>query len=272
MNEINFEGDLIITSESDKEWLNELKSVSGWVKILCNAQLPVLQSVGGYLDIRADAQLPVLQSVGGHLGINHDAQLPVLQSVGSHLDIRADAQLPVLQSVGGYLYINHDAKFIKPDTLKNNWGKNNGDTYANVVYADKMYTPYKNIREIKNQEKEITVYSSLCLGAFWTVTDGKYWSHGKTLRQAITDLNFKYLKQNKNKLKTLDRNKSYKVEEIINFYRIITGACLAGCEQFVNSNCSKKEYTLKEAIEIVKNNNAYENDKFIEFFEVENDN
>ena len=243
----HYEGDLVITEESDKEWLSELKSVSGWVRVLCNVDAPQLQSVGSSLDIRADAQLPVLQSVGGSLDINHDAQLPVLQSVGGSLDINHDAQLPV--------------------TLKSNWGKKNGDTYANVVYADNIYTPYKEIRVIKCQEKEITVYTSLCLGVLWTVTDSKYWSHGKTLRQAIADLNFKYLKQNKDKLKTLDKNKSYKVKEIINFYRIITGACLAGCEQFVNSNCDKKEYTLKEAIEIVQKNSAYNSEKFAEFFE-----
>jgi len=264
MHELNFEGDLVVTDETNKEWLSQLKSVSGFLRILFKTEMPQLQSVGGYLDIRADAQLPVLQSVGGYLDIRADAQLPVLQSVGGSLDIRADAQLPVLQSVGGSLDIRADAQL--PETLKNNWGKNNGDTYANVVYADNIYTPYKNMRKIKCEEKEITVYTSLCKGMLWTVTDGKYWSHGKTIRQAIVDLNFKHLKQNKDKLKTLDKNKIYKVEEIINYYRIITGACLAGCEQFVSSNCDKKEYTLKEAIEIVKKNSAYENKKFVELF------
>jgi len=206
----HFDGDLVVTSETDNEWLSELKSVSGWLRILCKVDLPVLQSIGGYLEI------------------NHDAQLP--------------------------------------ETLKNNWGKNNGDTYANVIFADNTYTLFKDVRKIKCEEKKITVYTSPCKGALWTVTDGKYFSHGKTLRQAIADLNFKYLKQNKNELKALDKNKLYKVEELINFYRIITGACLAGCEQFVNSNCNKKEYTLKEAIEIVQKNSAYKNKKFIEFF------
>jgi hypothetical protein len=158
------------------------------------------------------------------------------------------------------------ASFDAAETLKNNWGKKNGDIYANVIYADKLYTPYKSERKIMVEEKEIKVYEPLCVGVFWTVTDGKYWSHGKTLRQAIADLNFKYLKQNKNALKKLDMNKSYSVEEIINFYRVITGACLAGCEQFVRSNCSKESYTISEAVEIVQRNNAYESEKFKEFF------
>jgi len=158
------------------------------------------------------------------------------------------------------------AKFLKPDTLKNNWGEKNGDTYSNVIYADNIYTPFKDLK-IKNIEgKEITIYRPACNGVLWTVTDGNYWSHGKTIKQAVADLNFKYLKQNKDKLKELDKNKLYTVEEIINFYRIITGACLAGCEQFVKSNCNKKEYTIKEVIEIVRKNRAYNYEKFVEFY------
>jgi hypothetical protein len=165
--------------------------------------------------------------------------------------------------------VREGATFGKHPELKSNWGKKNGDTYANVIYADSIYTPYKSERKIKVEEKEITVWEPLCVGVLWTVTDGKYWSHGKSLRQAIVDLNFKYLKQNKDALKKLDMNKSYSVEEIINFYRVITGACLAGCEQFVSSNCRKESYTISEAVEIVEANNAYESGKFKEFFKGE---
>ena len=174
--------------------------------------------------------------------------------------------LKTLQSIGGNVTVCKGATFAAPETLKNYWGKKNGDAYANVIYADKLYTPYKSERNLNVEGKEITVYEPLCVGVLWTVTDGKYWSHGKTLRQAIEDLNFKYLKQNKDELKKLDVNKSYSVEEIVNFYRVITGACLAGCEQFVKNNCEKESYTISEAMEIVEKNNAYESGKFKEFF------
>jgi len=56
------------------------------------------------------------------------------------------------------------------------------------------------------------------------------------------------------------------VEEAKTIYRVITGACRAGTEQFVQSLGELKErYTVRELVEMTKG--QYGSERFAQFFE-----
>ena len=92
-------------------------------------------------------------------------------------------------------------------------------------------------------------------------------SHGSTIKEAIDDFKYKisnrdtgeynYLRTTKEKIKTND---------IIRAFRVITGACLKGTKVFVESFTDlKEEYTIDEALEILKGKGAYGVDVFEKF-------
>ena len=63
---------------------------------------------------------------------------------------------------------------------------------------------------------------------------------------------------------------SFTVEELKRMYRVITGACKAGTESFVNSlKDLKDKYTVREVIEMTYG--QYNAEKFKEFFEGANE-
>lgn len=63
---------------------------------------------------------------------------------------------------------------------------------------------------------------------------------------------------------------SFTVEELKTMYRVITGACKAGTEFFVNSlKDLKDKYTVREVIEMT--DGQYNAEKFKEFFEGANE-
>ena len=99
------------------------------------------------------------------------------------------------------------------------------------------------------------------------VTDGKdTFAHGFTIKEAKEDLLLK-INKNKNldsfKLLKLDSKISY--EKAIECYRVITGACEYGTQNFIKTNSIKnKYYTIKEIIDLTKN--QYGNNKFEQFF------
>ena len=99
------------------------------------------------------------------------------------------------------------------------------------------------------------------------VTDGNdNYSHGITIKKAKEDLLFKI-----NKNKNLDSYKSLKLNSKLSFkkaikcYRFITGACEYGVKNFIeNNNIKNKDYTIKEIIDLTKN--QYRNNEFKQFF------
>jgi len=90
------------------------------------------------------------------------------------------------------------------------------------------------------------------------------WSHGKTLKEAKEDLEFKFLKRNTEELKNFDLDAEISLKEAVNIYRAITGACKLGCENFIKQNKVPDKLTLREGIKLL--NNEYGSDKFKEFY------
>lgn len=95
------------------------------------------------------------------------------------------------------------------------------------------------------------------------------WAHGDSPRACIADIVFKRAAdRGAEQYRGLDMDTPYTVDELKTMYRVITGACRAGTEQFVSGIKDLKErYTIREAIELTKG--QYNHDAFSRFFEKE---
>ena len=91
-------------------------------------------------------------------------------------------------------------------------------------------------------------------------------AHGKTLKSAVSDLKFKIAKdRGADQYRHMDLDAPVPYEEAIAMYRIITGACQFGVEQFLQSlNEPKETYSPRDIIEITQG--QYGNRQFADFW------
>ena len=206
-------------------------------------------TVGGDLDL-SNTQITALPdnlTVGGDLDLSNTqiTALPDNLTVGRGLALRntqitderaAREQVRHLRDgdyvAGRYLYADGILTHIKKRKAVG----------AYTVYVGKI--PHKNI-----------------------VSDGTNYAHCDSLRDGIADLLFKAAEdRGAEQYKHLSLDTELTVSEAVTMYRVITGACRAGSQAFVDSLGELKEkYTIREAIELTKG--QYNAEKFAEFFE-----
>ena len=101
----------------------------------------------------------------------------------------------------------------------------------------------------------------------YLVTDGKgKWSHGKTLKDAKESLIYKLSNTDKSKYRRYNLNTEVTLEEGVEMYRVITGACAFGVKNFVETNLDevKQRYKVSEIISLTEG--RYGHEKFRSFF------
>lgn len=233
------------------EQLEEMMDEDGWLDLSGTqiTSLPENLTVGGSLDLRRTqiTSMPDNLTVGGSLYLygTQITSMPENLTIGGWIDLR---KTPIESK-------EEEAKKIK--RLKN------GDyVEGRYLYCDDTLIHVKRKRKIG----EYTYYVGKINGMN-VIYDGENYAHCKDFRDGVNDLEFK---------KAEDRGASqymdYTLDTVVSFedaktmYRIITGSCKAGTEQFVNGLRSVKEqYTVREIIEITKN--AYRGEVFKSFFE-----
>ena len=194
-----------------------------------------------------------LTEVTGYLYINSNAKLDALQSVGGDLYINSNAKLDALQSVGGYLSINSTAKLDAP--FLNNVSYKGIDGYLFVIKSTKklggitIHSGYnaKGVKKGKLIEQP----------KIYVAEKGEFYAHGKTIKKAIEDLNFKIAAET---LKKEPINKD--TELTINHYRLITGACELGVKYWMKENKVKEGISAEDLLPILEKTNAYGLDSF----------
>ena len=203
----------------------------------------------GSLDLRGTqiTSLPDNLTVGGSLYLYGTpiTSLPENLTVGGWIDIR---KTPIESK-------EEEAKKIK--RLKN------GDyVEGRYLYCDDSLIHVKRKRKIG----EYTYYVGKIKGMN-AIFDGENYAHCKDFKDGANDLAFKKAKD-----RGAEQYRDYTMDTVVSFddaktmYRIITGSCKAGTEQFVNGLKSVKEqYTVREIIDITKN--EYRGEVFKAFFE-----
>jgi len=206
------------------------------------------------------------EKIGGGLYLSGLTSIPegFNPTVGGDLDLRSLTSIPegFNPTVGGGLYLRRGLfaptrKLGKIVTAKNKllfW--QNGK----YVSADRILTEV--VSKKGNVYKVKKVHSQK---EFYLVTDGTTHAHGEPLQKAKEDFRFKLMAE---KLK----NEPIKEDTVItiNHYRLITGACQMGVDNWMNQVFTDKERKMvvdkgikaKDLLPILKKNNAYGLDRF----------
>ena len=230
--------------------------------------LPDNLTVGGGLDLRGTpiTHLPDNLTVGGWLYLSGTpiTQLPDNLTVGGSLDLSGTpiTKLPDNLTVGGSLYLRCTPITDKSAERKKVKKLHNGDYIAGrYLYADGILT---HVKKKKNAGK-YTLYIGKIKGRN-VVSDGEYYAHCDSLREGIADLLFKQAKdRGAEQYRGLTLDSVVTVEEAATMYRVITGACRQGTENFIKSLKEPKEkYTIRECIDLTRG--QYNSERFEEFF------
>ena len=195
--------------------------------------------------------------------------LPDNLTVGGWLDLSGTqiTSLPDNLTVGGSLYLSGTQITSKNKERKKVKRLKNGD------YVDGRYLYCDDILIHVKRKKQIGEYTYFVgkIKGMNAIFDGENYSHCKDFRDGVNDLAFKKAKD-----RGAEQYRDYTLDTVVSFedaktmYRIITGSCKAGTEQFVNGLRSVKEqYTVREIIDITKN--AYRGEVFKSFFEKKED-
>ena len=99
------------------------------------------------------------------------------------------------------------------------------------------------------------------------VSDGQYFAHCFTFKEGVLDIEFKKRKERgAEQYNDLTKDSVLTYEDAIAAYRIITGACRQGTQNFLDGLKEKKDsYTVAEIIELTKG--QYGSAVFADFFE-----
>ena len=182
---------------------------------------------------------------------------------GLYLSGTQITHLPDNLTVGGSLDLSGTQITDKSAELKKVKKLHNGDYVAGrYLYADGILT---HVKKKKNAGK-YTLYIGKIKGRN-VVSDSEYYAHCDSLREGIADLLFKQAKDRcAEQYKDLTLDSVVTIEEAATMYRIITGACRQGTENFIKSLKEPKEkYTIRECISLTKG--QYNAERFEEFFE-----
>ncbi|MVX37255.1 leucine-rich repeat domain-containing protein, partial [Myroides sp. LoEW2-1] len=108
----------------------------------------------------------------------------------------------------------------------------------------------------KKKRDEFTIYEGSLFNKkekCYVASRDKYFAHGKTIKEAIEDVNFKFLQENlevQDLVKEIKEKKSISVSE----FRLLTGACKMGCDSFMKqNNLTETTYSLDKAMKLLKN-------------------
>ena len=175
------------------------------------------------------------------------------------LVIKLDGRL----TVGGWLDLRNTPITDERAARKQVRHLRDGDYVAGrYLYADGILTHIKKRKAVG----AYTVYVGK-IPHKNVVSDGTSYAHCDSLRDGIANLLFKAAEdRGAEQYKNLSLDTELTVSEAVTMYRVITGACRAGSQAFVDSLGELKEkYTIREAIELTKG--QYNAEKFAEFFE-----
>ena len=229
-------------------------------------ELPDNLTVGGHLDLEGTSimELPDNLTVGGYLDLfgTSITELPDNLTVGGYLDLRGTSimELPDNLTVGGHLDLR-GTSITEPGIFKRpahplTW--QNGKYILVDGILSEVIHRRGNVVKTKHIAKEELGY---------IVTDGNgNWAHGGTLEAARDDLMFKISYRHKSDYEGLGLDHVFTLQEAIEAYRVITGACAAGVKQFVLGQERKDEYSIQEIIDITQG--QFGHDTFASFFEV----
>lgn len=178
-------------------------------------------------------------------------QIKEMMDGDGSLDLRNASNITLpegLTTIGGYLYLRNASNITG---LKDHYRKLTDGEYVagRYLYADGVFTLVSRRRKIG----EYIFYQGKIKGKN-VVSDGKLFAHCSTFKDGVCDIAFKKAKdRGVGQYRGFTLDTVVTVDEAKTMYRIITGACRAGTQGFVNNVKNiKRKYTVAEIIELTR--------------------
>jgi len=96
----------------------------------------------------------------------------------------------------------------------------------------------------------------------YVARNGDKFSHGETIEKSISDLRYKISSRDTGRFSSWKIDDIKSIEELIEAYRVITGACEAGVKMFLeNKKLNNDKMCVREAITLTKNQHGHESFK-----------
>jgi len=193
------------------------------------------EEVGGYLNLGSLTSIPegFNPTVGGYLNLGSLTSIPegFNPTVGGSLNLRSLTSIPegFNPTVGGYLYfgsgLSCETKPLTepiPNPIQEPLTWKDGKYILIDDILSEVVSRRGNALQLKGLSSDDIMYA---------VTNGKFWAHGETLKQAKKDLIFKI---DSEKLKNDPIYPDTKIG--VKHFRLITGACDFGIRLWMESN------------------------------------
>ena len=208
-------------------------------------------TVGGSLDLRSLTAIPegFNPTVGGSLDLSSLTAIPegFNPTVGGSLDLRSLTAIPE-----GF----NESKFEQKEVGVLEWkGKEKNWILADGCFSE-VISKRGNVYTLRDIGKQELTY---------LVTDGVYYSHGKTIQEAKADLVYKKSNKDTSAFVGLDLDEKRSFDFGIEAYRSITGACGAGVRRFVEEKgLFGRSFSIREIADVTRG--AYNSKVFCDFF------
>ena len=192
--------------------------------------------------------------------INGDLNLPSLTTCDK--DFLKDTTINGFLNLRGLTTCRKDIIRRNVKTLKKGYNKEKGYCFFDGILSKVLNVSCK---------KGYTIYTT---PFDFIAQKGDFTAHGKTVKKAIQDVEFKIVAE-KLKKEPIKKDTLFTVK----YYRLITGACDSGCRDFMQKNhipfkitddgdtIELKPMKAADLLPILEENNAYGVDKFKELIE-----
>lgn len=239
-----------------------------------------ISSYGGTIETGA---FPKLVSNGGNIysggGNIESGAFPALTSNGGDISSNGGTietgAFPALTSNGGHIFSGGTIETgAFPKNIVKNDEKNTAKELSwnnlfftflklGFVFCDKMLVELLDKKTIKNT----TIYNVKMIGKnkrLIIVQKGSQFSHGKTLKEAKESLKYKIGNRDTSAYRSWKLDDIKTQAELIQSYRVITGACEFGTRCFCENNPLPRKCSVKKAIELTTG--QYGSEEFKDFF------
>ncbi len=274
---INGSLDLSWLTSADKDFLKGT-TINGYLDLssVTSADKDFLKgtAINGYLDLSsitsADKDFLKGTTINGSLYLSSitsaDKDFLKGTAINGYLDLSsltsADKDFLKGTTINGSLDLNSvtsaDKDFLNKNVKKLIYGCNKKKGYC---YFDGILSQVLSV----HLRKEYTFYKT---PFEFIAQKEKYTAHGKTIKKAIVDLEFKFIAE-KLKNDPIKEDTSFTVK----YYRLLTGACDGGCRSWMQKNnipfrivgddtVEIKPIKAKDLLPVLEKSNAYGFEKF----------
>ena len=148
--------------------------------------------------------------------------------------------------------------------LDDEWYKLEGGKFVHVDMSDGIFSRVKSIKKIGGATVKTVIIDGQKKKSYIYISGNKS-AHGETIEKAKADLRYKIADRDTSKFKAWDKKEKRSLDDLIEAYRVITGACESGTRAFVEGQkITAKKLSVEEVITATKG--AYGNEAFAKFF------